>query len=98
MDGLGIVGGLEKESLPVISALSCLLPLAHARGRVSVGGRLGAFDVTSRSWRCEIGKPTFGKATSGTPYSPSSSGWFGFTARKHLCPEEVPEVRGVLPR
>ena len=42
------------------------------------------------SWRCEIGKATFGKATSGTPYSPSSSGWFGFTARKHSCPEEVP--------
>jgi hypothetical protein len=40
------------------------------------------------NWRYEIGKATFGKATSGTPYSPSSSGWFGFTARKHSCPEE----------
>jgi hypothetical protein len=55
-------------------------------------GRLGAFDV-ARSWRCEIGKATFGRATSGIPYSPSSSGWFGFTARKHSFPEEVPDDR-----
>jgi len=53
-------------------------------------GRLGAFDVVRRELAVRIGKATFGKATSGTPYSPSSSGWFGFTARKHLCPEEVP--------
>ena len=44
--------------------------------------------------RPAIGKATFGRATSGTPCSPSSSGWFGFTARKHPCPE-APEVRNV---
>ena len=43
-------------------------------------GRLGALMWQEGSWRCEIGKATFGKAMSGTPYSPSSSGWFGFTA------------------
>ena len=60
-------------------------------------GRLGALMWQEGSWRCEIGKATFGKAMSGTPYSPSSSGWFGFMARKHSCPEEAPEVRGVQP-
>ena len=44
--------------------------------------------------RPAIGKATFGRATSGTPCSPSSSGWFGFTVRKHPCPE-APEVRNV---
>jgi hypothetical protein len=45
-------------------------------------GRLGIFGEATTLARA-IGKATFGKATSGTPYSLSSSGWFGFTARKH---------------
>src|SRR5262249_19474706 len=33
------------------------------------------FSVRQPRWPRAIGKATFGKATSGTPYSPSSSGW-----------------------
>jgi hypothetical protein len=82
----GIVGGLEKVCL-WSPRLSCLVPLAsrswpHTSGRADWG-----FLVRQPRWPRAIGKATFGKAMSGTPYSPSSSGWFGFTARKHPCPE-----------
>jgi hypothetical protein len=91
----GIVGGLEKVCL-WSPPLSCLVPLAsrswpHTSGRADWG-----FLVRQPRWPRAIGKATFGKATSGTPYSPSSSGWFGFTARKHPCPE-AREVRSALP-
>jgi hypothetical protein len=33
--------------------------------------------------KATFGKATFGKATYGTPYSPSSSGWFGFMAKNN---------------
>ena len=94
--GLGHSRRAGEESLPVISALVLLGAVGFTLvAAYQWAGRLGAFDVVRRELAVRIGKATFGKATSGTPYSPSSSGWFGFTARKHSCPEEVPEVRGV---
>jgi hypothetical protein len=79
----GIVGGLEKVCLRS-PRLSCLVPLAcrswpHTSGRADWG-----FLVRQPRWPRAIGKAAFG-----TPYSPSSSGWFGFTAGKHPCPEAV---------
>src|SRR6266545_987615 len=45
----GIVGGLEKESLPVISALVLLAAVGFTLvAAYQWAGRLGAFDVTSR--------------------------------------------------
>jgi len=69
----GIVGGLEKVCL-WSPRLPCLVPLAsrswpHTNGRADWG-----FLVRQPRWPRAIGKATFGKARSGTPYSPSSSG------------------------
>src|SRR2546422_328245 len=52
---------------------------------MNYSGGLYASHVLVRQprWPRAIGKATFGKVTSGTPYSPSSSGWFGFMANNN---------------
>ena len=66
--GLSVVAALV-----LVGAVSFTLVAAY-----QWAGRLG-----QPRWPRAIGKATFGKVTSGTPYSPSSSGWFGFMANNN---------------
>jgi hypothetical protein len=75
----------------VISALVLLAAVGFTLvAAYQWAGRLGAFDVTSRELAVRNWQGHVWQGHVWNTYSPSSSGWFGFTARKHLCPEEVP--------
>ena len=65
-----------------IDDLSGTRPKLASRSWPRISGRAG-FLVRQPRWPRAIGKATFGKVTCGTPYSPSSSGWFGFMANNN---------------
>ena len=63
------------KGLPVVAALVLVGAVSFTLvAAYQWAGRLGIFGEAATS----IGKATFGKVTSGTPYSPSSSGGFWF--------------------
>ena len=71
------------KGLPVVAALVLVGAVSFTLvAAYQWAGRLGIL-VRQPRWPRAIGKATFGKVTSGTPYSPSSSGWFGFMANNN---------------
>jgi len=71
------------KGLPVVAALVLVGAVSFTLvAAYQWAGRLGIFGEAA-TLAAGNGKATFGKVTSGTPYSPSSSGWFGFMANNN---------------